>query len=172
MYRQILGKNVHIITVYLFILHSVHWISCCPHASQILPKLPALRKSLSGPGLGYGLHDRAITVKFQFPVATRHFSRLQTVQTLGPTHPSIQCVPAALSPGVKWPGREVDHSPPSNAEVKNEWSYTSTPPIPTWCAQGQLYFCTKHQVICPLSLKRPGLHKSWQRCCVFVGFVC
>jgi hypothetical protein len=28
-------------------------------------------------------------------------------------------------PGVKRPGREVDHSPPSKAEVKNEWSYTS-----------------------------------------------
>ena len=27
--------------------------------------------------------------------------------------------------GVKWPGCDVDHSPPSNAEVKNEWSYTS-----------------------------------------------
>jgi hypothetical protein len=23
-----------------------------------------------------------------------------------------------LSPGVKWPGREADHSPPSSAEVK------------------------------------------------------
>jgi len=27
------------------------------------------------------------------------------------------------------PGREADHSPPSSAEVKNAWSYTSTPPI-------------------------------------------
>jgi len=24
--------------------------------------------------------------------------------------------------------RDVDHSPPFSAEVKNEWSYTSTPP--------------------------------------------
>jgi hypothetical protein len=31
--------------------------------------------------------------------------------------------------GVKWPGREVDHSSPSSAEVKNAWSYKSTPPI-------------------------------------------
>jgi len=31
------------------------------------------------------------------------------------------------SPGAKRPGREVDHSPPSSAEVKNAWSYTSTP---------------------------------------------
>jgi hypothetical protein len=30
--------------------------------------------------------------------------------------------------GVKQPGREVHHSLPSSAEVKNDWSYTSTPP--------------------------------------------
>jgi hypothetical protein len=34
-----------------------------------------------------------------------------------------------LSPGIKRPGCEADLSPPSNAEVKNVWSYASTPPI-------------------------------------------
>jgi len=43
------------------------------------------------------------------------------------TQPSIQWVPGALSLGVKWPGREADHTPQSSAEVKNAWSYTSTP---------------------------------------------
>jgi hypothetical protein len=33
---------------------------------------------------------------------------------LGPTQPPIQWVPGALSLGVKSPGREVDHSPPSS----------------------------------------------------------
>jgi hypothetical protein len=33
-----------------------------------------------------------------------------------------------LSPGVKRSGREADHSPPCRAEVKNAWSYISTPP--------------------------------------------
>jgi hypothetical protein len=37
---------------------------------------------------------------------------------LGPTQPPIQWVPRALSLGVKRPGREADHSPPSSAEVK------------------------------------------------------
>jgi hypothetical protein len=32
-------------------------------------------------------------------------------------------------PEVKRPGREADYSPPSRAEDKNAWSYTSTPPI-------------------------------------------
>jgi hypothetical protein len=39
-----------------------------------------------------------------------------------------------LSLGVKWPGLEVDHLPPSSAEVKNEWSYASTPAI---CLHGR-----------------------------------
>jgi hypothetical protein len=46
------------------------------------------------------------------------------------TQPPIQWVPGALSPRVKRAGRESDHSPPSIAEVKNAWSYTSTPRIP------------------------------------------
>jgi hypothetical protein len=45
------------------------------------------------------------------------------------TQPLIHWVPGASTPGVKQPGREADHSPPSSAEVKNAWSYTSTPPI-------------------------------------------
>jgi len=37
---------------------------------------------------------------------------------LGPTQPPIQWV--CSSTGVKWQGIEVDHSPPTSAEVKNE----------------------------------------------------
>jgi hypothetical protein len=48
---------------------------------------------------------------------------------LGPTQPPIQWARGVLSLGVKRPEREADHSHPSSAEVKNEWSYTSTPPI-------------------------------------------
>jgi hypothetical protein len=32
-------------------------------------------------------------------------------------------------PGVTRPVREVDYAPPPNTEVKNEWSYTSTPTV-------------------------------------------
>jgi hypothetical protein len=38
---------------------------------------------------------------------------------LGPTRPPIQWILGALSAGVKWPGHEADHSPPSSVEVKN-----------------------------------------------------
>jgi hypothetical protein len=37
---------------------------------------------------------------------------------LGPTQLPIRWVPGALSLGVKRPGREADHSPPSSAEVE------------------------------------------------------
>jgi hypothetical protein len=37
---------------------------------------------------------------------------------LGFTQPPIQWVLGDLSPGVKRPGREADHSPPTSAEVK------------------------------------------------------
>jgi hypothetical protein len=37
-----------------------------------------------------------------------------------------------LSPGVKLPEREADHSPPSSAEVKNVWSYTPHPYTYSW----------------------------------------
>jgi hypothetical protein len=46
---------------------------------------------------------------------------------LGPSQPPNRCVPRAVSRGVNQPGRESDHTPPSNYEVKNEWRYTSTP---------------------------------------------
>jgi hypothetical protein len=39
----------------------------------------------------------------------------------------IQWAPGALSTGVKLPGREANHSPPTSAEVKKMWIYTFTP---------------------------------------------
>jgi hypothetical protein len=45
------------------------------------------------------------------------------------SQPPIQWVPGVPSLGVKRQGRESDHLPPSSAEVKNAWSYTSTSPI-------------------------------------------
>jgi hypothetical protein len=53
---------------------------------------------------------------------------LTSQPALGPTQPPIQWVPEALPLKVKRPGNEADHSPPSSAEVKNAWSYTSTLP--------------------------------------------
>jgi hypothetical protein len=48
--------------------------------------------------------------------------------TLGLTQTPIQCVPGALSPGVKRPVCEDDHSPQTSAKVKKMWICTSTFP--------------------------------------------
>jgi hypothetical protein len=58
-------------------------------------------------GKGYGI--------FLFATASR--------PALGSNQPPNQCVP-----GIKRPGREVDHTPLPSAEVKNTWSYPSIPP--------------------------------------------
>jgi hypothetical protein len=34
-----------------------------------------------------------------------------------------------ILPGSKVARHEADHSPPSSTEIKNDWSYDSTPPI-------------------------------------------
>jgi hypothetical protein len=53
------------------------------------------------------------------------------VQTgTGTTQSPIQWVP-----GVKRPGRETDHSPPSSTEIKNAWSYSQVAQyvFMAWC---------------------------------------
>jgi hypothetical protein len=72
------------------------------------------RDSVVGIATSYGLDDRGVGVRVP-------------VGSLGSTQPPIQWVPGALSTGVNRPGREADHSPPTSAEVKKMWIYTSTP---------------------------------------------
>jgi len=50
-----------------------------------------------------------------------------------------QNVCGVLSFGLNRLQCEDEHSPPSVAEVKNEWSYTCAPPMPSWRVQGRLY---------------------------------
>jgi hypothetical protein len=88
--------------------------------------------------VGYGLDDRVFESRqglgmFLFAAASR--------PSRGPTQTPIQREPGALFLGVKWPGREAYHSPPTSAEVRNKWSYTHYA-FMAWCSvngQGQLY---------------------------------
>jgi hypothetical protein len=64
------------------------------------------------------------------PRQGQEFSLLHVAQTGSEVHrTSYPRGTGALSPGVKRPGREIDHSPPSSADVKKMWFYTSTSPI-------------------------------------------
>jgi hypothetical protein len=106
-------------------------------------------------GFSQSLHAKAGSIAMGYELDDRGFESRQVVKihlfttasrsTLGPIQPPIQSVPGTLSLGAKRPGREADHSPPSSAEVKNAWCFTSTPPIRlqgvvfSWKAQEQLY---------------------------------
>jgi hypothetical protein len=79
------------------------------------------RDSAVGIVTGYGLDDQGVGVRV--PVESSIFcSPRRPEPVLGPTQPPIQWIPGVLSPGVKWPGREADHSPPTSAEVKKTYS--------------------------------------------------
>jgi hypothetical protein len=51
---------------------------------------------------------------------------------LRPTQPAIQWVPGALSPGVKRPGREADHSLPSSAVSRKGGAKPPLPHMSSW----------------------------------------
>jgi hypothetical protein len=62
-----------------------------------------------------------------FSAGIRYFSSTKILPNGSGAYPGSCSLPVALSPGIKWPGNEADLSPPFSADVKNEWSYTSTP---------------------------------------------
>jgi hypothetical protein len=85
------------------------------------------RDSSVGIALGYGLDVRGSRIRF--PAEAGNFSH-HRVQNGSRAHPASYPVGTGGSfLGGKAAGREADHSLPSSSEVKNAWSYTSTPPI-------------------------------------------
>jgi hypothetical protein len=46
-----------------------------------------------------------------------------SISALGSTQPPIEWVPGGSFPGVKRPGREADHSPPSSAEITPAYAF-------------------------------------------------
>jgi hypothetical protein len=66
---------------------------------------------------GYGLDD--LMIRVWFPKGIGNFSLWHCVQTGSGAHPaSCPVDTGALSMRVKQPGHEADHSPPSNAKIK------------------------------------------------------
>jgi hypothetical protein len=81
-----------------------------------------------GIAMDYWMDDRdSIPGKgkvFLFSIASR--------PGLGSAQPPIHMVPGAISPAVKRPEREADHSSPFNAEVKNGGAIAPLPHISSW----------------------------------------
>jgi hypothetical protein len=75
--------------------------------------------------LGHRLYE----VRLPAEVMKRNFCfTTASKSSLGPNSASYSMDTEDLSPGVKRPKCEPDLSPPSNADVKDAWSYNSTPP--------------------------------------------
>jgi hypothetical protein len=118
---------VVVVVVVIIIIISIEWALLAS-----LHKYIKSRDSSVGIALGHGLDDWGSKVRF--PAGAGNFSLHHRVQNgSAPSQPAIQLVLRAISLGVKRPGRKADNSHPSNAEVKNAWSYTSTPPMSSWC---------------------------------------
>lgn len=64
------------------------------------------------------------------PGRATNFSLVPKIQIGSAAHPALytMCI-GVLSPEVKGQGDKPDHSRPSSAGVKNEWNYTSSPPM-------------------------------------------
>jgi hypothetical protein len=89
------------------------------------------RDSVVGIATRYGLDGPGIESRWG-----RDFSQ-SSRPALGPTQPPIQWVPG-LFPGVKRPGRGVDHTPSSSAEVKQRVKlYLYSPSGPSWPVIGR-----------------------------------
>jgi len=67
------------------------------------------------------------------PAGAGNFSLHCRVQTgFGAHRASIPMGTRGSFLGVRWAGREANHSPQSSSEVKNAWSHTSTLNTPSW----------------------------------------
>jgi hypothetical protein len=75
--------------------------------------------SVDGIAIGYGLDAEGSEFESRY---SQEISLLHARKTGSGAHP------ISVSPGVKRQGRDAGHSPPSNAEDKKIWIYTSTPP--------------------------------------------
>jgi hypothetical protein len=87
----------------------------------------------------YGLDDRAVEVRS--PAGAKDSSSDLCVQTGSGVHPA-SCTMGTGGPfsGAKArPGRDAHHSPPSSAEVENEWElYFLSSQAPPWRVEGLL----------------------------------
>jgi hypothetical protein len=101
---------------------------------RYVPLMGRSSDSSVGIALACGLDDRCSRVRFS--AGAGNFSLHHRIQNGSGAHPaSYPMGTRNFSLGVKQPGREANHSPPSSVEVKNSWSYTSTPQcvFMAWC---------------------------------------
>jgi hypothetical protein len=102
------------------------WTLAAAVGSQRLTASVMARPSALGIATGYGLGSRGIRIHV---LVGEDFSSLRLPDGLwGPPSLLFFGCGRLLSETVKRPGRKADYLPPTNAEVKNTWIYSSNPP--------------------------------------------
>jgi hypothetical protein len=82
---------------------------------------------------GYVLDARR--VKVRVPVGANIFLfSASSIPDLRPIQPPIKWISEVLSLPVARPEREVDHSPPTSAEVRETWIYINFPHASSCCS--------------------------------------
>jgi hypothetical protein len=84
----------------------------------------------------------------RIPVGARYSAPVQT----GPgAYPASYTMGTGSFPRVKWPGRDVDHTPLSNAEVRIEL-YVYSPSVPAWPVRVNFTFTHTPSTLNPISV--------------------
>jgi hypothetical protein len=101
---------------------------------------------------GYGLDERAIEVRS--PAEAKRIFPLACVQTGSGVHPAFcpRYNGSSFPGGVARPGRDSDHSPPSRAEVVNEYELFLSPLRLHRCVVGLPTFRKVYEYACVLFL--------------------
>jgi hypothetical protein len=100
------------------------------------------------------------TTRIQFPTGEGISFFLATASrpALKTTQLTIKRLTGAITPGIKLPWHEATYTSPSKV-VKNEWSYTSTPPYVFYLNTGyffMVWYFVKHRDTFLVLLEIPG----------------
>ena len=125
--------RLHLLTSLPFIIVAELWNGMVEKQNPIVTVHWWVGIAPSARWLGYRLCDRSIFVRFPTGINKFLFSEKFGL-AVGSAHLHNQCLSGILFPGLKL--RESTHSPSLTAEVKNDWSYTCTPHIPSCHARG------------------------------------
>ena len=128
------SSSLHVSSNQVLIMRRVSCINAtsgiCHYVGDRLVCIPHGRDSSVGIATRYGLDGPRIESRWE-----GRFSA--PVQTVSGALPASYAVGTGSFPGVKWPGRGIDHPPPSRAEFEGRVGlYLYSPSGPSWPVLG------------------------------------
>jgi hypothetical protein len=139
---------------------------CCEYGAEIWVSIKAGNVLSSRATISFSwrtmLHD--ISWLRSFKCASGHVMYVRTICNMPyKLLPPIQLVPEALSQKVK-PRREVDSSPVSFCEFKNDWIYSSIPPYAFTLINLAFYLADIFSVACHSHPRQVPILRFSERC--------